>query len=272
MGKKSFKIRALFTETKKKRTVMQEAKSVEELIQILTAKGYVAPFEIEELEPEPPTERQLSYAKDLGIQIPIGISRFQLSILIDRKVNNDSEPNPELVTYAEVMGIDFPDFVGKKALYDLIFANLGLRDKLAFFVFAVYRYLSEDRRSNLQIHPNREKIYDYVDTILLEDKIVKSICKYQGEELRFFGTIRFPDGNETRGGSINTIGYKVVSEWVSMIFNTPKTKIWRPEGELTSRQNSQKDPAVGASPFGCVILSILFCVVIGIVWIAISVF
>ena len=51
------------------RTVTESADSVEELREILLSKGFVEPFEVEELEPEAPTEKQLSYAKDLGIQI-----------------------------------------------------------------------------------------------------------------------------------------------------------------------------------------------------------
>jgi hypothetical protein len=122
---------------------------------------------------------------------------------------------------------------------------------MAFFVFAVYRYLSEDRAANLGTHPHKSKIYGFVDSILLEDRIVKSIGKYQGEDLRFFGTIRYPDGNESIGGSIDTIGYKAVSEFVSSTFNTPKTKIWKPKGELPKRNNSKRQSTPSKTPSGC---------------------
>ncbi len=241
------------------RTVTESADSVEELREILLSKGFVEPFEVEELEPEAPTEKQLSYAKDLGIQIPNGATKHDLSTLIDRSLSNDSEPNPDLLVYAKVMGIDYPKYVGKKALYKLIFENLGLRDKMAFFVFSVYRYLSEDRGANLGIHPHKGKIYDFVDSLLLEDRIVKSITKYEGEDLRFFGTIRFPDGNEATGGSTKTIGYQIVSEFVSVTFNTPKSRTWQPKNEFTIGSDSRKQATSKRPPSGCaIILMVVF--------------
>ena len=268
---KSFKIKALFEQTNRTRTVFLTAKSIQELAIILHNKGFVEPFDIEEIKPESPTDPQLSYAKSLSINIPFGISKDDLSVLISRKIEDDSDPSAELVDYATNMGFSFSKYIGEKQLYNLNYENLELRDKLAFFIFSIYRYLSGDIRENLLVHPFKEKFYSFSDEMKSDKKFVKSALNYKGEELRFFGTVRFADGVESIGASINTIAYKAASEYVSQTFGTQKTKIFKSEQifayELSTNNRNHSICQGKKSNFRCGSLMALFILfAIAIVW------
>lgn len=182
--------------------------------------GYEAPIEYERIEFEQPTERQLDYLKDLtNNNIPQNISKEDASALIDRYVNNDSIPNPDLFSYAAQMNIPVSYYCGKKRLYNTIFESLDLRDAIAFFAFCVYKdaFNSYDI-ANMNYSPYKQLFYEYSDSICDNESFVKSLYRYQGEDLRYFGT-RIYNGHETHGGSKSTIAYKNTIEYL-------RPKIW----------------------------------------------
>jgi len=258
---KQFRIKALHVITNRKRTIILRANNIEDLTGALLNQGFREPYDIEELKPEPATERQLNYAKILNINIPFEVSKSDLSALIDKSVENDGEPNPDLLEYATGMGFSFSKYIGNKRLYNLIYENLTSTDKLAFFIFCVYRYLSDDRAGNLSTHLFKEKIYDYAALIKLNPKIVKSAFNYRGDELRFFGTLKFSDGYETIGGSINTMAYKEVSKFVSETFGTPKTKTLK----VDSKSNYKPNTHSGESKSGCMTKAAMFILIFALV-------
>jgi hypothetical protein len=221
---KNFKARALFKGTNRKRTVIFTAKSEAEVVQLLLQSGYSEPFEITEELPESATSAQIEYARALQIEIPANPTKDDLSALIGKKKDNDSEPNPGLVEFAIEKGLSFSKYIGKKALYNLVFHSLSKEDRIAFFAFSVYRWLSEDRHGNLESHKYCDIFYDFAREQLTNEGFIKSLDKYAGADLRFFGTLKFADGNETYGGSTNTIAYKVCADFIHARFGTPKTK------------------------------------------------
>lgn len=221
---RKFKAKALFKGTNRKRTVIFTAKSEAEVVQLLLQAGYTEPFEITEELPEPATVSQIEYAKSLRIDIPANPTKEDLSALISRKMDNDSDPHPELVEFAIEKGMSFSTHIGKKALYNLLFNSLSLEDRIAFFAFSVYRWLSEDRRSNLETHPYAIDFYDFAREQISNESFVKSLDKYTGADLRFFGVLKFADGGETQASSTNTIAYKTCANFISARFGTPKTK------------------------------------------------
>lgn len=120
--------------------------------------GYETPIEYERIEFEQPTDKQLDYLKDLTHDnIPQNISKEDASALIDRYVEKDRIPNPDLFSYAKQMNIPVSYYCGKKRLYNTIFENLPLQDALAFFAFCVYRdeYNSYDI-ANLNYSPHKK--------------------------------------------------------------------------------------------------------------------
>lgn len=229
MKYKTFSGKAFFSETKRNRSVSLKASSFEKAKETLLSTGYTEPIEIQETTGEPPTERQLAYAKSLGIKIEKGIDKEDISILISRVLDKyESDPNPGLIEYADTKELDFSPYLGKKALYNLIFNSLDNRDKIAFFAYSIYRYLSDDRHANLETSPHRTVFYDFAGSKIDDQSFIDSMNRYSGEDLRFFGkmTIKKADGYEIdySGGSISTIAYKDTASFLSTHFNLPKTK------------------------------------------------
>jgi hypothetical protein len=229
---KKYQVKALYIPTNRKRTETFIAKNEEELVELLKNSDFEDPFEIKEVFNEP-TDKQLEYAKSLKIKIPNHASLEDMSALISRAVEGDnSDPNPELIEYAVDKGFFFSKYVGKKALYNLLFYSLSLRDKIAFFCFSVYRHLSDDRAGNLDNHQCKDLFYNFAESQINNDKFIKSLEKYTGEDIRFFGTLKFSDGGKATGGSMNTIAYRTCSEFLTekmQLINTAvktiKTKV-----------------------------------------------
>lgn len=209
-----YEIKALYTPTNRIRTTTIEAQNREDAIARLKMDlNFSEPFVVEEFFDEP-TSRQLDYARDLKIKIPQHASIRDVAALIDRAVNHDSDPNPGLIEFAKNRRILFSQYIGKKALYNRVFYELSERDKIAFFAFCVYRHVSDDRHANLDTHPKRQLFYDFAAEKEKDERFTKSMSKYSGEDIRFFGTIKFPDGGEAYGGSISTIAYKTCVDFL----------------------------------------------------------
>lgn len=196
------------------RTVQISAESRERCEALAAGQDLIPPYEIEEVPPRAPSERQLDYARELKIAFPEDVTFDEISDLLDRRLKGDRQaPKVGLAEFALSHGIHFSRFIGKNSLYDLVFSNLQGRDKIAFFAFCVYRWLSDDRISNLDTHEHRDLFYSFADENLSNESFVKSVNHYAGSSIKFFGEIR-SGGSSFDGGSTNTIAYKTASEYL----------------------------------------------------------
>jgi hypothetical protein len=219
---KRYSIHAKFTETKRKRRLTLFALDEEQAILKAMEKGFEEPFDLTE-EPEIPTPNQVHFAEDLEIDIPENCSKIDLSYLITRRKGDPKHPNIELMDFAGGRGLLSSRYIGKKSLYNSLFSSLKSEDKVAFFIFCIYRYLSDDRRGNLDSHPQREIFYKFAEEMVKNQSFIKSMLKYKGKDLRFFGTIRTNE-IEICGGSTNTIAYKKASLYLRDHFDLPLTR------------------------------------------------
>jgi hypothetical protein len=219
----SFRVTGLYPKTGRMRTRIIDAFDDSDLRESIKKHGLVPPLTIEEIDHERPTSMQIEYASDLGITIENSFSKQDVSALIDRKLNYDKAAPEDLRDYAKSKRIYFSNQIGSKGLYSLIYNSLSGVDKAAFFVFMIYRHLTDDRVRNLDVHPHKLFFYHIGEKIFLEDSLFKSISSYDGEDLRFFGEIEI-QGTIESGGSINTKGYAFAAKAVSRQFGTPKTR------------------------------------------------
>ena len=221
---KSYQVRATYIATNRKRTIYIDCHKNEILEKLLEDKGFKPPYEIEELPPDSPSEKQLEFANNVVENLPPNLNIHDISCLLNRYQQDDPyPPNPELIAFADERKFKFSYYIGKKGLYNLIFYQLELRDKIAFFVFSIYRHLSDDRHANLDTSPLKDYFYNFAEQYINDESFVKSMLKYEGEDLRFFGTLTI-NTKEYTGGSINTKAYKIASEYLHNVFNTPLTK------------------------------------------------
>ncbi len=88
---------------------------------ILRAKqnGLIEPFEVVAIPSAEPTERQLDYAKDLGITVPEGACKHDVSALISRVTNEDEQPADESIAMvANRFKIKLSRYSGNKAILE----------------------------------------------------------------------------------------------------------------------------------------------------------
>lgn len=222
---KHYEITGINKETNRKKKIIVYAKTKEIAETKVLELGLLPPYKTEVIFDEP-TDRQIEYAKALGISIPENASFEDVSCLISRKVDDDNnDPNPGLLEFADNRDMISSKYHGKKSLYNLVFNNLTGTDKIAFFVFCIYRYFSDDRHANLDTHPYKEIFYQFADSVATDNSFLKSLNRYSGSDLRFFGEMRLKNGYSISGGSMNTIAFKKAAEFLKETFNIKFFKI-----------------------------------------------
>src|SRR5690606_29283311 len=87
-------------------------------------------------------------------------------------------------------------------------------DRVAFFIFSIYRYISDDRHANIDTHPHFDKFYEFAKSVVDDERFMKSMNKYSGANLKFFGELTTPNGWTLNGGSVNTIAFKTAREFL----------------------------------------------------------
>lgn len=93
----------------------------------------------------PPTERQLNFAKKLGIEIPDNITKIDLSLLID-ETKNSIPPTADQLALAKVLEIDIGG-MNKQSVGWAIDAELNKRGQAAM-------------RKNPQLRAGKQIIYN----------------------------------------------------------------------------------------------------------------
>lgn len=214
MNYKHYKIKGKHVETKRVRTVKIDAINEDDAIKEAHSHNLETVDSVEILPFEPPTERQLEYATSLNIELPEGVCKQDVSALISRSVDRDGIPNEGLIDFATNRKLFFSKYIGKTALYNWVFYELPDLDRVAFFIFSIYRYISDNRHSNLDTHPHYEKFYEFANSIVGDERFMKSMNKYSGADLKFFGELTTPDGWTHTGGSVNTIAFKAAREFL----------------------------------------------------------
>lgn len=128
----------------RKRTRVYSAANEDAARQLAEVDGTTVE-EIVELPPDPPTEHQLDYAKDLGIAIPVGATKNDVSDLISMKLDKDKPATERHRGFARRYGIEVSNYIGKRALFDRIQAALiapGREKELVpWFTYRIYREL-----------------------------------------------------------------------------------------------------------------------------------
>lgn len=214
MNYKRYEIKGRHIETKRIRTLKVDAFNEEDAKKQADEQGIKTIITIDAIPFETPTENQLDYAKDLGIFISGDLTKEDVSALISKAVDKDNEPNQGLLEFATNHRIYTSKHIGKSALYNKLFALLDDIDRVAFFIFSIYRYISDDRHANLDNHPNRKFFYEFANSNVSDERFMKSMNKYSGIELKYFGQLTTPDRWTHTGGSVNTIAFKSAREFL----------------------------------------------------------
>jgi hypothetical protein len=210
-----FKITGNSRETRRKRVITHQA------IDESSAKAHAEREGIDVLNiillpEEPPTERQIEYAISLGIEIPDGTTKNELSDLISIAVDKDKPSDVRHIEFAKIYGVDCTKFIGKKILFDRIQDELikpgNELNMISWFAFRVYRELVSGK-INPEIDDPRNAIFmATAQELISDDKVINSIKRYIGRDLIWFGEWTSSDGYLMSGGSKQTVAYKTVAK------------------------------------------------------------
>jgi hypothetical protein len=167
---------------------------------------------IERLPDEPATEAQLSYARDPGIPIPENPTKEELQNRLSSRLGRDKPATARHKAFADLYGVEYSEFVGKRMLFEMIFSALqepGREKELAsWFAFRVYRELVHGVDSAPITGPGDPIIQEVACELASDDSVMKSIRRYRGTKLIWFGEWTGPDGIVYTGGSNRTAAYR----------------------------------------------------------------
>ena len=102
------------------------------------AAGCVAPFTMRAERLGPPTEKQLDYLRDLGVEVPEDCTQVDASALIRRAESaNAEDPTPGLLAYADDCWVCFSRLSCEAELLERMVAQLFQRERSILFAHAV---------------------------------------------------------------------------------------------------------------------------------------
>ena len=210
-----YKISGKSVKSGRKRVVTHQA------IDEITAKAYAEKEGIEVVDiivlpQDPPTERQIDYAQSLGIKIPQDTTKDELSDLISIAVDKDKPSEIRYVNFANIYGIECTRYATKKSIYYKIQNELikpgNEFNMISWFAFRVHRSLVSGKINPEFDDPRNSIFTSTAQELISNEQVIKSIRRYVGRDLIWFGEWTSPSGNLMSGGSTQTNAYKSVSK------------------------------------------------------------
>ncbi len=206
-----------------------------------------------------PTDKQIDYAKSLGISIPKDANRKEASDLISNAVEWDEPADDKLREFADKLDIIFTKYTGEKQLYNHIWHVVpgGMKGRAAWFTYCLYRDLLPKRAPAVADSYEHPAIRAIAERAIQDDAVIDSISRYEGSNLVFFGQRTLKNGNFQEGGSNRTKAYKQISE---MLRSDPTLGVpahaERQPSESSSKTvsgNISKSSKVAAQKTGCMV-------------------
>lgn len=217
--------------------------------------------EIVELPPDLPTERQLDYAKDLGIAIPVGATKNDVSDLISMKVDGDKQATERHMDFARKYGIEVSRYIGKRALFDQIQAALIApgreKELVSWFTYRVYRELVNGADDAPIKDPDDPKIQAIAGQLDGDEAVIKSVRRYAGRELIWFGEWTSPDGCVQTGGSNRTAAYKQASSLLRDKIGIPARRTENASAKQSTQQGNIRGKQTANDSKGCLSVIVL---------------
>lgn len=175
------------TNRRKSKIIVVDSTSTEEEIQ--EKSGLLPPYEIEKLNQEAPTDRQIAYAEKLGIVFPADASVSDASVFLTRHEDGVplvQPPAPDtLVRYLIGKGIFVPAYAGISEVSGLYLNNVSRNEKAAFFCMRVFCSIKNKSYCLLEDVPLAERnlFFEFANAYEADGDFLRSLLHYTAEDL-----------------------------------------------------------------------------------------
>ena len=183
----------------------------DDVFDMIRKMGYEEPITIISTEWNKPSDAQVSYLKNVGLlNQSTGLCSIDASCLLSSYETGIGIAPQGLYQYATKHKIVTSYYAPEDYLYENIWSSLDEEDKIAFFLFCIYRDRMIYIDANLDAFSQKSCIYEIASSLKTDEKFTKSMEKYDATSLMTFGESKIVGGTVyyTAGGSKNTIAYK----------------------------------------------------------------
>lgn len=204
-----YKIRGRNNRTKRLCTVRIVALASDDQSVIIKTADLYDVQSCEVVLPDPATERQISYATDLGIVHPERYSKDDMSCLITRATHEENRDDTipvdqSLAKLAAVHGIYLSVFSGEKRALNALWLQFTEEEKLRFLAFCIHQTHLRKTDYNLEYSPYLDLYDRFVRDYHDDPRLLRSLSNYIGSDLSLHREL-----NKQRNA------YKIASEYLS---------------------------------------------------------
>lgn len=159
--------------------------------------------------PDPPTERQLSYATDLGIIISDNYSKDDISCLITRALYEEDRDDmipvdQSLAKMAADRDIYLSVFSGEKRALDYLWFKFEEDDKLRFLIFCIHQNLQGEKDYDIGCSSYLDLYDRFVESHRDDQQLRRSLSRYVGSDLSLH-----------KAPNRNRMAYTIVTEFLA---------------------------------------------------------
>ena len=178
-----FRVRGTSQKTGRKNTVRVKAKNAEDAQIIAESKGILRPYEVTAELFDEPTEAQMSFATDLGLAIPEGACKQDVSSMLSRVVDEDQEPpSAGLCSWAIDCGAEFSRFVGRKAMIVGLVYSLDDVDLATFYGYCVCIQEEQGELDDPRNYWRYDDIREWAENVVLDSALLNSLQGRDGND------------------------------------------------------------------------------------------
>lgn len=134
------------------------------------------PIEVVYFKKDKPSQKQLEYARDLGINVLDSHYFVDVSQMISRYEDRDYKKPPlALAQYALSIGAEITPYVGANAIIGRIQHKLSKHERIAFYAYAVYCSALCKELGNFKDSPYHDKFIEFGFEKSEDERFLKSI-------------------------------------------------------------------------------------------------
>jgi len=213
-----YKITGIGKESNRKRTKRYKAKD-ETAAKLMAETDGTMVETIEFEKPEPATDRQLSYARDLGLSFPSDININEMSNLISKKVDNDRDSPSWLSEYVlnifpEENGLSITKYIGIENLFGRLIKKYSEEKNYKSLVtILLYSIINENKNYDWSKPFNeiadKSVIENLAQKLSENQQVINSIKRYNTRDYVSLGELINDEGYESFSNIKRTNAYLI---------------------------------------------------------------